>query len=170
MAVGAIILCVASTYISLDTAFSVSSYFETSPSKLHNAWIFSLTVVWPLFAVVAYFSLSIFVVVRILKERKPLLYFAATALLFALSQGAYYALSETICRGSNATVDGSFVATIVGSSATGFLEAESLTIPSHSFQLETASIVALYYSWKSITESDWDGTPSMIYCAFLYLF
>jgi hypothetical protein len=113
MAIGVVILFIAPTYIFLDTAFSVTSYFLTSASKLHNAWIFSFTVVWPLFCIVAYFVISLFVVIKILRERKPLVLFGLTALLFALSQGAYYALSETICRGSNAKVDGSFVATIV---------------------------------------------------------
>ena len=56
--------------------------------------------------------------------------FTATLVLFALSQAARYALSQTICTGTNAKIDGSFLGTL----------------------LETATLVLLYLSHKAITE------------------
>ncbi len=76
-----------------------------------------------------------------------MLFFGLAAVLFVLSQLDYFLLNKVICKvnvdfskypheeldflsQSNNKVDGSFIATI----------------------LETASVVVLYYGWKSITE------------------
>lgn len=56
--------------------------------------------------------------------------FSLAAILFILSQGAYYGINYQICKGTNAKVDGSFLATL----------------------LETGSITALFVAWRSITE------------------
>lgn len=56
--------------------------------------------------------------------------FSLAAILFILSQGAYYGISYQICKGTDAKVDGSFLASL----------------------LETGSISALFVAWRSITE------------------
>ena len=77
-------------------------------------------------------------------------FYILAAILFVLSQLDYFLLNkvrddsqvvsynslgsfQVICRGSNAKVDGSFVATV----------------------LETASVGVLYLAWRSITEGEW---------------
>lgn len=135
-----VILFIGSTYIFLDTGFTVTNYFLSDPpERLHNDWIFVLTIIWPAVAAFLYFAVQLGVVLRVLKERKPLLLFSLAAILFILSQAAYYALNHRICTGTHAKVDGSFLATL----------------------LETATIVVLYGAWRSITEDSWEGVAYM---------
>ena len=56
-----------------------------------------------------------------------------SAFAFALAQGAYFALSHTVCTGTGAKIDGSWIATL----------------------LETVSVGLLYGAWQSITEDSW---------------
>jgi Chitin synthase export chaperone len=89
-----------------------------------------------------------YVVLIRLEERKPMWYYTLAAALFIISQLAWFLLGRVICnvrfclsiswvmfiffgsQGSKQKVDGSFIATI----------------------LETASVVAIYLGWQSITE------------------
>lgn len=59
--------------------------------------------------------------------------FTMSAFAFALAQGAYFALSHTVCTGTGAKIDGSWIATL----------------------LETVSVGLLYGAWQSITEDSW---------------
>lgn len=60
--------------------------------------------------------------------------YALSLLAFALSQGAFWALSQRICIGSGSRVDGSFLSTL----------------------FNILSVVALYFAWKTVTEDSWD--------------
>jgi hypothetical protein len=75
-----------------------------------------------------------YIVLKILNERRPMLYYVLAAALFVLSQLAWFLLSRVICKSSDSRVDGSFIATL----------------------LETAAIGVLYLAWKAITEESWD--------------
>ncbi len=77
-----------------------------------------------------YFILMVWIVARILREMRPLVYYFLAGILFILAQLAYFLLSRTICDGSDAKVDGSFIATA----------------------LETVTVVMLYLAWQGITE------------------
>ncbi|KAM0747402.1 hypothetical protein T439DRAFT_359726 [Meredithblackwellia eburnea MCA 4105] len=117
-----VILTVGSSYIFVDTAFTVTNYFVSKdPAALHSIWIFVLTIIWPAVAAFVYYVVQMMVVVRVLKETKPLLLFSGSAFLFILSQADYFALSHTICKGSNGKVDGSFIATLLETAAVGVL-------------------------------------------------
>ena len=72
----------------------------------------------------------IWIVVRRLHEQRPLVYYVLAGILFVLAQLAYFLLSRPMCSGTNAKIDGSFLATI----------------------LETASVFVLYLAWQGITE------------------
>jgi hypothetical protein len=65
-----------------------------------------------------------------------IVFFTASFFTFCLSQAAYFALSYTICQGTGAKVDGSFLGTL----------------------LETTAVTFLFLAWRSITESSWEGT------------
>jgi ABC-type uncharacterized transport system permease subunit len=68
-----VILFVGSTYIFLDTAFTLTTYFQSdNPAALHSAWLFVLTIIWPAVAAAFYFAVQLGVVVRVLREKKPL--------------------------------------------------------------------------------------------------
>ncbi|KAF8593974.1 hypothetical protein BDV93DRAFT_189497 [Ceratobasidium sp. AG-I] len=133
---------VGTTYASLDTAFTFTSAFRLGTGgasnepieNLVNIPLFVLTSIWPAAATFFYFVIMIYVVLGVLREMRPFIYYIAAAFLFVLSQLAYFLLSKIICRGTSAKLDGSFVATI----------------------LETAAVGMLYLAWRSITEESWD--------------
>ena len=148
---GLVVLTVGAGYIAVDTGFTVTHYFQSNdPASLHSDWLFVLTIIWPAAAAFLYFMVQLVVVVRVLKESKPLsaltsvlawkgfeqmsnlqtVLFSISAVLFILSQADYFALSNTICHGSHGKVDGSFIATL----------------------LETGAVGALFVAWRSITE------------------
>src|SRR6266852_183391 len=72
----------------------------------------------------------IWIVVNKLREQRPLVYYISAGILFVLAQLTYFLLSRPICNGTNAKIDGSFLATA----------------------LETASVIVLYLAWQGITE------------------
>lgn len=73
IAAGIVILFVGPGYIALDTGLTITNYFQSDPaSKLHNNWLFVLTIIWPAAAAAFYFLIQLGVVVRVLKEKKPL--------------------------------------------------------------------------------------------------
>jgi len=133
---GVVAFFVATLYISLDTAFGWTKAFGPSnpPQALKNIPLFVLTTVWPGAAILAYFLIMMFVILRILRERKPLLLFLGAFVAFAAAQVIYFEVSKYICKSSKAKVDGSLIATV----------------------LETASVFILFLGWKSITEDSWD--------------
>ena len=147
-----IIFMAATTYISLDVALTITSTLEPGNPKqsLHSTPLFVLTSMWPgtcvsltfhvyhewrltvalRSAALIYFVLMVWIVARILHEMRPLVYYVLAGILFIFAQLAYFLLSRTICDGTNAKVDGSFIATA----------------------LETATVIALYLAWQGITE------------------
>ncbi|KAI0259063.1 chitin synthase III catalytic subunit [Gloeopeniophorella convolvens] len=126
----------ATTYISLDVALTITTTLEPGNPKdsLHSIALFVLTSIWPGAAALLYFILMAWIVAGVLRELRPLIYYTLAAILFVLGQLAYFLLSRTICDGTNARIDGSFVATV----------------------LETAAVVVIYLAWRSITEDYWD--------------
>ncbi|KAI6121995.1 chitin synthase III catalytic subunit [Pisolithus sp. B1] len=128
---------IATTYISLDVALTLTHTFGPSnpPEALASIPLFVLTSIWPGVAALIYLGLMLYIVIGVLNEIRPIWYYVISAVLFILSQLAYFLLSKVICQGSSAKVDGSFIATL----------------------LETATVVVLYVAWRSITEEDWDN-------------
>jgi len=124
------------TYISLDVALSITTTFGPSdpPSALHSIPLFVLTSIWPGAAAIVFFGIMCWIVLAVLREVRPMWFYILAATLFVLSQLDYFLLNKVICKGTNAKIDGSFIATV----------------------LETASVVALYLAWRSITEESWD--------------
>ncbi|CAE7215978.1 unnamed protein product [Rhizoctonia solani] len=130
------------TYISLDTAFTWTGAFRLGTGgasgepveNLTNIPLFVLTSVWPAAAAFFYFVIMCYVVLGVLREMRPFIYYLAAAFLFVLSQLGYFLLSKIICRSTSAKLDASFAATI----------------------LETAAVGMLYLAWRSITEESWD--------------
>jgi len=123
------------TYISLDVAFTLTSTFEPGNPKasLHSTALFILTSIWPGAAALLYVIVMAWIVGGFLHERRPLVYYALAGILFIFSQLTYFLLSRTICDGTNAKIDGSFIATV----------------------LDTAAVVVLYLAWRNITEDYW---------------
>ncbi|KAJ7066808.1 chitin synthase III catalytic subunit [Mycena belliarum] len=132
----AIAFFAATTYISLDIAFSFTTAFGPSnpPQALGSIALFVLTSIWPAVTVLLYFAFMTYIVLAVLNESRPMWFYILSAALFVLSQLDYFLLNRVICKGSASKVDGSFVATF----------------------LETASVGVLYLAWKSITEESWD--------------
>jgi len=126
----------ATTYISLDVGLTITNTFGPSnpPGALNSIPLFVLTSVWPAAAALLFFLFMAYIVLAMLREVRPMWFYIIAAVLFVLSQLDYFLLNKVICKGANAKIDGSFVATI----------------------LETAAVAVLYLAWRSITEESWD--------------
>ncbi|KAK7043078.1 hypothetical protein VNI00_008432 [Paramarasmius palmivorus] len=133
-----VLIFVGTAYISFDVAFGITTVIgDPAPGQerdLHSIALFVLTSIWPGAAALLYFILMTYIVLAVLREVKPMVYYVISAVLFVLSQLAWFLLGRVVCKGSNGKVDGSFIATI----------------------LETATVGALYLAWRSITEENWD--------------
>lgn len=132
-----VIFFAVTTYISLDVALGITTAIgglSSPPESLHSIPLFVLTSIWPGACAVIYLILMAYIVLHVLNETRPMVYYILSAALFVLSQLAWFLLNKVICKGSSAKVDGSFIATL----------------------LETAAVGVLYLAWRSITEESWD--------------
>lgn len=130
----ALVLAIGTGFIALDTGFSWTGHFDrslTAPNR--NIGLYVLYQLAPLLFLVIFFVLEANLVLRVLGERKPMLYLGGAALLFAIGQIFQYVISTHICNGTDGKIDGSLF--------------EAL------FTL--LSVYAVWYFWSSITEDDW---------------
>ncbi|KAG6843658.1 hypothetical protein H0H93_000410, partial [Arthromyces matolae] len=128
-----VLLFALGTYLSLDTALGATTAIgapSDPPEALRSISLFVVLTIWPLACVLIYAGLMTYIVVAVLHEYRPMLYYALSGFFFVLSQLAWFLLGRVLCTGSNQRVDGSFLATL----------------------LETASIGVLFLAWRSITE------------------
>lgn len=129
-----IALFIGTGYIALDTAFSYTSTFVRSLSGSNrNIALYVLYQLWPLICLAGFFLLETVLVLRVLGEKKPMLYLMAAALLFAIGQIFQYVISTHICQGTHGKIDGALFETL--------------------FTL--LSVVMIWVFWSSITEDDW---------------
>lgn len=134
----ALVFFVGTGYIALDTAFSWTGFWDSSVDGAnHRSYaLYTLYQLAPLVFLVLFFVLETLLVLRVLGERKPMIYLAAAALLFAIGQIFNYVISVHICRPTNGKINGAFFETL--------------------FTL--LSVVAIWVFWSSITEDDWPVT------------
>ncbi|KAG9246114.1 chitin synthase III catalytic subunit [Calycina marina] len=134
MVITSLILLIGSGYIALDTGFNWTGYWDKSlTDNNQNIALYVLYQLAPLLFLFLFFVLEAVLVIRVLGERKPMLYLGAAALLFAVGQIFNYIASIHICNGTHARVDGSMFETL--------------------FTL--LAVVAVWVFWSSITEDDW---------------
>jgi hypothetical protein len=136
MSIGLIIgsaaaLFIGTGYIALDTAFNWTGHFQSSHGGSNrNIGLYVLYQLCPLIFLFLYFVLESVLVLRVLGERKPMIYLTAAALLFAIGQIFNYVISVHICKPTKGKIDGAFFETF--------------------FTL--LSVVAVWIFWSSITE------------------
>lgn len=132
--ISSLIIFVGTGYIALDTGFSWTGYWESTLARPNQAYaLYTLYQLVPLLFIVIFFLLEAFLVLRILGERKPMLYLLTAALLFAIGQIFQYVISVHICTGTDGKINGGLFSTL--------------------FTL--LSIVMIWIFWSSITEDDW---------------
>lgn len=132
--ISAAALFVGTGYIALDTGYSWTGNFKDSLEGNHrNIGLYVLYQLAPIVFLVVFFTLETLLVLRILGEKKPMIYLVAAALLFAVGQIFNYVVSTHICNGTNGKIDGALFETL--------------------FTL--LSVVTIWYFWSSITEDDW---------------
>ncbi|KAK5137115.1 hypothetical protein LTR08_001124 [Meristemomyces frigidus] len=127
-------LFVGTGYIALDTGFSWTGYFDdtlASPNQSYS--LYSLYQLVPLVFLSIFFVLETVLVLRVLGERRPMLYLAAAVLLFAIGQIFQYVVSPHICTGTNGKINGGLFETL--------------------FTLLSVGMIWVF--WSSITEDDW---------------
>jgi hypothetical protein len=128
-------LFIGTGYVALDTAFNFTGYWQDeSFGPLHrNVALYVLYQLAPLVFLFLFFVLESVLVLRVLGERKPMVYLAAAALLFAIGQIFQYVISVHLCNAADGKINGAFFETF--------------------FTL--LSVVAIFVFWSSITEDDW---------------
>ncbi|KAG4426413.1 hypothetical protein IFR04_000295 [Cadophora malorum] len=127
-------LFIGTGYIALDTGFQWTGHFDSSLSgNNRNIALYVLYQLAPLVFLFIFFVLETVLVIRVLGERKPMIYLFAAALLFAIGQIFNYVISIHICNGTDGKIDGSMFETL--------------------FTL--LSVVTIWVFWSSITEDDW---------------
>lgn len=122
-------------YIALDTGYSWTGHFGSIPipAPYYNLGLYILYQLAVLVFLFVFFVLETILVIKVLGERKPMLYLAAAALLFAIGQIFNYVISVHICNGTSGKIDGAFFETL--------------------FTL--LAVTTLWFFWSSITEDDW---------------
>lgn len=130
----AAVLFIGTGYIALDTGYHWTHHFDGSYTDQHrNIGLYVLYQLVPLIFLTIYFILETVLVLRVLGERKPMMYLAAAALLFIIGQIFNYVISTHICNGTSGKIDGALFETL--------------------FTL--LSVVMIWVFWSSITEDDW---------------
>ncbi|EDU46437.1 Chs3p multi-domain protein [Pyrenophora tritici-repentis] len=128
------IIFVGTGYIALDTGLEWTNFWGTSRSLPNQAYaLYTLYQLIPLLFIVIFFLLEAFLVLRILGERKPMLYLLVAAILFAIGQIFQYVISVHICTGTDGKINGGLFSTL--------------------FTLLSVSMIWVF--WSSITEDDW---------------
>ncbi|KAJ4369746.1 hypothetical protein N0V83_005509 [Neocucurbitaria cava] len=132
--ISSLIIFVGTGYIALDTGFSWTGFFDSTLNSPNQAYaLYTLYQLAPLVFLVVFFLLEAFLVLRILGERKPMLYLLGAALLFAIGQIFQYVVSVHICTGTGRKINGGLFETL--------------------FTL--LAVVMIWVFWSSITEDDW---------------
>ena len=130
----ALVIFIGTGYIALDTGYSWTHHFDKSwIGNNRNIGLYVLYQLAPLVFLFIFFVLETLLVIRVLGERKPMIYLVAAALLFAIGQIFNYIVSVHICKGTHHKIDGALFETL--------------------FTL--LSVVAVWVFWSSITEDDW---------------
>lgn len=134
MAVSAFAIFVGTGYITLDTGYSWTGHFDSSlTGNNRNIALYVLYQLAPLVFLFVFFCLETILVIRVLGERKPIIFLTAAAFLFAIGQIFNYIVSIHICHGTSGKIDGALFETL--------------------FTL--LAVVMVWVFWSSITEDDW---------------
>jgi hypothetical protein len=105
-------LFIGTGYIALDTAFDWTGQFESSHrGSNHDIGLYVLYQLCLLIFLTVYFALESVLVLKVLGERKPMVYLVAAVLLFAIGQIFNYVISVHICKPTNGKIDGAFFET-----------------------------------------------------------
>jgi hypothetical protein len=132
--ISSLVIFIGTGYIALDTGFSWTGYWDDTLAGENQAYaLYTLYQLVPLVFLVIFFCLEAFLVLRVLGERKPMLYLLGAAVLFAIAQVFQYVISVHICTGTSGKINGGLFETL--------------------FTL--LAVVMVWVFWSSITEDDW---------------
>lgn len=135
IAASAAALFIGTGYIALDTGYGWTRHFGQLPIQLpyENVALYVLYQLAVLVFLVIFFLLETVLVLRVLGERKPMIFLVVAALFFAIGQIFNYVISVHICNGTSGKIDGSLFQTL--------------------FTL--LAVTTIWFFWSSITEDDW---------------
>ncbi|KAK0747534.1 chitin synthase III catalytic subunit [Apiosordaria backusii] len=121
-------------YIALDTGYQWTTQWQDSlvpPNR--NIALYVTYLLLPLIWVVLFVVLELILVIKVLGEKRPLVFLGAATLSFAVGQIFNFVVSPYICNGTTGAIDGSLFQTF--------------------FTL--VSVTLVWFFWSSITEDDW---------------
>ncbi|KAF2454424.1 chitin synthase III catalytic subunit [Lineolata rhizophorae] len=130
----AAMLFIGTGYIALDTTFSWTGYWDDTLDAPNQAYaLYTLYQLVPIVFLFVFYVLEAYLVLRILGEKKPMIYLTGAALLFIIAQIFQYVISVHICNGTDGAINGGLFETL--------------------FTL--LAVVMVWIFWSSITEDDW---------------
>ncbi|KAN0075902.1 Chitin synthase III catalytic subunit [Elaphomyces granulatus] len=139
--VSAGILFIGTGYIALDTAYSWTGHFKSSLSGNNpNIGLYVLYLLFPLVCLFLFYVLETILVIRVLGEKRPMIYLTGATLLFAIGQIFDFVISTHICEPTNGKINGALFETL--------------------FTL--LAVVVIWLFWNSITEDDWPAATSYL--------
>ncbi|CAZ84923.1 unnamed protein product [Tuber melanosporum] len=131
---------IGTAYVAVDTGFGEPGNFPVKdPDELKNYALYVLYLLFPLIAIVAFFFLEAFLVLRVLGEIMPMVRLGVSALFFVIGQIFNFIISVHLCDVSNGKIDGALFETL--------------------FTL--LAVVTLWFFWSSITEDEWPDDDPM---------
>jgi len=119
-------------YLAADASFGIS--FKTTPQSPVNMPLFIGYFIVPAVCVVAYIGVALALVLRYLRSRRPLGLLIGAFLAFVLAALFAVFVSQPMCTGTNAAIDGRFLVTF----------------------WMTVAVWWAFRFWDSITEDSWD--------------
>ncbi|TKA64307.1 hypothetical protein B0A49_08228 [Cryomyces minteri] len=130
----AAILFIGTGYIALDTGFSWTGYWDSTLADPNRSYsLYTLYQLVPLVFLFIFVVLEMIVVLRVLGERKPMLYLLGAVILFAIGQIFQYVISVHLCNATSGKINGGLFETL--------------------FTL--LAVIMIWVFWSSITEDDW---------------
>ncbi|WVQ87834.1 hypothetical protein IAS59_001564 [Cryptococcus gattii] len=137
LSIFSILFFVATLYISLDTGLHWTQAFHLTSTEdaedLKGTALFVFSLILPAAFSVLYVFIMLYIVIKVLDERKPAILYLASFAFFVAAQLIFFLASQPLCNASNGKVNSAFITT--------FLEVISMTL--------------VYLAWLSITEDDW---------------
>jgi len=99
-----------------------------------------LYLLFPLVCLFLFYVLETILVIRVLGEKRPMIYLTGATLLFAIGQIFDFVISTHICEPTNGKINGALFETL--------------------FTL--LAVVVIWLFWNSITEDDWPAATSYL--------
>ncbi|CAK9786584.1 unnamed protein product [Cutaneotrichosporon oleaginosum] len=135
--VGASAIFGVTLYLALATGYGWTSAFAFVP-EVRSIALFTLTFVWPAFALVATYAAMFYIAEYRMREREPALWLFGSACALAGGQVVLFVASQPLCSASNRILNGAFISAL----------------------MNLLALVLFYRAWNLMGEASWSLTEA----------